>query len=110
MIGIDILEVERIQQKLNKNPNFIKAFLHESEIAYIEKYNNSLDRICGFFCLKEAVIKAFEAKISFKDIEICHFESGKPFVKILKHGYTNKNIEISLSHSKTVAVAVAIVN
>ena len=110
MIGIDILEVERIKQKLDKNPNFFEAFLHESEIVYVKNYKNILERICGFFCLKEAVIKAFDAKIGFKDIEITHFDSGKPFVKILKKGYTDVNIEASLSHSKTVAVAVAIIN
>ncbi len=108
MIGIDILEVARIKKKLEKNSNFIKSFLNEHEIEYLNKFKNSTERICGFFCLKEAVIKAFEGKLGFKDIEIDHFENGKPFVKILKTGFESEKVEVSISHSKTVAVAVAI--
>ena len=108
MIGIDILEVERMRKKLENNSNFIKSFLHESEVEYVNKFKDSTERVCGFFCLKEAVIKAFDGKLSFKDIEIHHSENGKPFVKILKPGFESSMVEVSISHTKTIAVAVAI--
>ena len=53
----------------------------------------------------------------FKDIELCHEDSGKPYVKL--HGkalekfnmcFASKTIEISLSHTPIVAMAVAIIN
>lgn len=108
MIGIDILELERMKEKVNNNPNIIVKYLHEEEIEYIKSFKNNFERITGFFCLKEAVIKAFNGELVFKDILICHETCGKPYVKILKTKYKDSKIEVSISHSKSVAVAVAI--
>lgn len=59
MIGIDILEVARIKKKLEKNSNFIKSFLNEHEIEYLNKFKNSTERICGFFLLERSCYKSF---------------------------------------------------
>ncbi len=113
MIGIDILEVSRIEEKIKKNPNFITNFLNQNEINYVSKFKNKIERITGFFCAKEAVMKSLGCpkELSFKKIEICHEKSAKSFVVFsqdLPNEIKQKKIEISISHSKTVAVAVAI--
>ncbi len=113
MIGIDILEIERVKSFV-ENEKLLKSVFFESEIKYFKKFVNPCERIAGFFCAKEAVKKAFccEDNINFLDIEILHKNSGQPFVVLhnnaeklfKKNNY--KNIEISISHSKTMATAI----
>jgi len=54
--------------------------------------------------------------VVFKDIQLCHKESGKPFV--ILHGkafdkfnncFQGKQIEVSISHTKNYATAIAII-
>ena len=110
MIGIDIIEIDRIK-KIQNNDKLLKKIFYENEINYINKFKCKSERLAGYFCAKESVIKAFEGKISFLDFEICH-KNNKPFIllheKAKKIFELNnfKNIEISISHSKTVATAV----
>ncbi len=113
MIGIDILEVQRVKSFLD-NTKFLKNIFFQSEIDYFLKFNDPCERIAGFFCAKEAVKKALccENNISFLDIEILHKDSGQPYVILhnnaefifKKNNY--KNIEISISHTKTLATAI----
>ena len=112
MIGCDVIEVERVENSLKKE-GFVKAILTESEIEYCKKFKNFYSHVAGFFCAKESVMKALEdcRQISFLDIEICHFETGKPFVKLYgkaKQVFESKkykNIEISISQTNTIAMA-----
>ena len=108
MIGIDILEIERVN---NLKENKLKKIFVENEINYINKFHNKNERIAGFFCAKEAIIKAFGQSLNFLDIEISHNENNKPIVifhnnakKLFEKNY--KKIDISISHTKTVATAI----
>ena len=110
-IGIDILEIKRIKT----TKTFMEKILTENEINYVEKYKNKAEKIAGIFCGKEAVFKALNLKI-FKPklIEIVHNENGRPLVN-LKEEYLNyfkqnyKNIDISITHCKTLAQAICLV-
>ena len=113
MIGIDILENERIKERLAK-PEFMKMFMTDYEQKYVSTYTDITQRVTGIFCVKEAIKKAFGCpeKMGFKDMEIRHYENGKPFVifdKSLEIIVGSKVVEISISHSNTVTVAVCIV-
>ena len=115
MVGIDIIEVDRIEQGLKKK-GFLQRLLTKQEIEYVNQFKSIKEHIAGFFCAKEAVMKALEdcKEISFLDIEIFHKQNGKPFIKLygkaaevfLKSGYSV--IEISISQTKTYATAIAI--
>ncbi len=115
MIGIDLVENSKILKAL-KNDGFINKILTENEQAYVNQFKNRVEHIAGFFSAKEAVMKALEncKKISFKDIEINHEKSGKPYVKLMGEakivfsecGY--KGVEISISQTENFATAVAI--
>lgn len=117
MIGIDVIEVNRIQKAL-KNDKFLSRIFTISELQYAKEYKDIASHLAGFFCAKESVMKALEycEKISFLDIEICHNTTGKPFVKLTKNakeifdnsGYNN--INISISQTKTIATAICILN
>ncbi|MFN3550664.1 MAG: holo-ACP synthase [Endomicrobiia bacterium] len=110
MIGIDIIETKRIK-KLIKNKKFLKRVFNEEEIKYCESKKNKEQHYSARFAAKEAVWKAFAGRYSLplKNIVIKNIKNGKPEVKI-DHKKLNKlKIEVSLSHTKEYAVAVAIV-
>lgn len=116
MIGIDIIEVERLRQAL-KNENFLKRVFTKDELKYAQEYKDPASRLAGFFCAKEAVMKALVdcKKISFINIEICHEKSGKPIVKLFSNAKKsfekNKHslIEISISQTNFYATAICLI-
>ena len=117
MLGIDIIEGERIEKNL-QNPSFLQKILTDQEIKYVNQFIDKTSHIAGFFCAKEAVMKALEEcqNIAFKDIEVLHKDNGKPYVKLFGKAlevYEIKNcksIEVSISQTKTVATAICIIN
>lgn len=117
MIGIDLVEVDRIKKSL-KNPEFINRVLTKAEIEYINELSDKEVHVAGFFAVKEAVMKALEdcKKIGFCEIEVCHNSFGKPYVnlygqaKMVFEETKCKNIEISISNTKTYATAICLIN
>ncbi len=109
MIGIDVLELDRMQ-KFVDDKKLLSSTFFESEIKYFNKFQNPLERITGCFCAKEAVIKALGCPdgVSVNDIEILHQDNGKPYAKLHGKAYLSddKKMEISISHSKTIAIAI----
>ena len=115
--GIDIIEIERVKQSIEETDGkFCDRVYTEKEIEYceskkIQKYQHYAAR----FAAKEAVLKAIsqllESKfdIEWKEIEILTDEDGRPYVNILKQGLNIDNIDISISHCKTYAVASVVV-
>ncbi|WP_034849313.1 NAD(P)H-hydrate dehydratase [Clostridium hydrogeniformans] len=115
-IGIDIIEIDRIE-KACKNNRFINRVFSTREIEYIKFRENSYEVIAGGFSAKEAISKVLGTGIrgfSFKDLEILRDDLGKPYVVLnneAKNIAKNKeidNIHISISHSKGNAIAFAL--
>ena len=108
--GFDVLETSRV----NRDDKFLKSFLNESEIEYVSKFENPTERIAGLFCAKEAVFKALcEKQFSPHNITISHDETGRPKVELSEKYLENfnekfKSIDLSISHSKTIATAICI--
>lgn len=119
MIGIDIIEVSRVQD----NEKFLDKIAHQSEIDYINLTSNPslrLQKIAALFSVKEAVMKALglgkNSGVKFKDIILSHQSTGCPIVEVqgkakekLENDYPQKKIYVSLSHVEKVAVAIAII-
>jgi len=113
MIGIDIIEVKRIEKFIDKFGNkALLKYLNEEEIKLVK----SPQTAAGFWAAKEAVAKALGCgigeELSFYDIVISKTKKGKPVVSLS----TNKTkyfnilaIDISISHEKQFAIAAAIV-
>ncbi len=112
MIGFDLQEVGKIKdaQKL------LEKIALPEEKAYIQKFKCDFDmRVASLWAVKEAVFKAMklsEGDISYKEIELCHNESGRPYVVLFgsaKKHFENcdyKSIDVSISHQKSVVGAV----
>ena len=117
-IGNDIIEIERIEKAILKE-GFKNKVYTERELENIEKRGNRMETYAGIFSAKEAISKAIGTGVrefSLIDLEILNDDLGKPYVvvsekldKIIKDKKEDYQIEISISHSKKYATAVAIV-
>ena len=117
-IGNDIIEIERIEKAILKE-GFKNKVYTERELENILKRGNRVETYAGIFSAKEAISKAIGTGVrnfALTDLEILNDELNKPYViisgrldKILKSKSENFKIEISISHSKLYATAVAIV-
>lgn len=120
-IGIDIIEIERVEQAIQKNKNFINKLFTEKEISYFNSRNMNSEVIAGNFAAKEAISKALGTGLrgfSFKDIEVLRNELGQP--KVTLHNGAelignkligNNNslmIHLSISHNNSSAIAYAV--
>ncbi len=113
-IGNDIIEINRIEKAIKKT-NFITKVFTENEIKLFEIKGNRAEFFAGRFAGKEAVSKALGTgfrEFSLTDIEILNNELGKPYVTFKNsiESYNKKYfIDISISHCKEYATAVAII-
>jgi holo-[acyl-carrier protein] synthase len=118
-LGIDMIEVERIAANIAKDAGFKELVFSKNEIEYCETKANKFEHYAARFAAKEAFFKAigtgWMSGTAFNEIEIKNDESGKPELILL--GKTaiavNKKgaikISVSLSHLKTFASAVVII-
>lgn len=112
-IGNDIVEIARIEKAIF-NEKFKKRVYTEKEIEIIEKKGSKAASYAGRFSAKEAISKALGTGVrdfNLTDIEILNNELGKPYVvfkNVLKDRMADVRIEISISHSKEYATAVAV--
>ena len=117
-IGNDIIEIERIEKAILKE-GFKNKIYTQRELENIEKRGNRTETYAGIFSAKEAISKAIGTGVrefSLTDLEILNDDLGKPYVvvsekldKILRNKKEDYQIEISISHSKKYAIAMAII-
>ena len=113
--GIDIIEIDRIQNVLRKHPKrFLRKIFTEYEINYCR---GRATQLAARFASKEAAMKALGTGIrgvGWREVEVQRLRSGKPY--IILHGRAKKRaesmgikkIELSISHSKNLATAMVI--
>ena len=118
-IGIDIIEVQRIQASYEKfGERFLNRILHPNEISYCLSHRTPGPFLAARFAAKEAISKAFGtgigAQLGWKDMEVGRKESGEPFVILHERGQAllrsrgGRTVLISLSHTQAHATAVAV--
>lgn len=118
-IGTDLIEVERITEKVGNKPGFRELVFSEAEIAYCEKKTFKFEHYAARFAAKEAFFKAigtgWRDGMAFNEVEVRNDEMGKPVLNLLgKTAETIRemglgNIFVSLAHLKTVASAVVVI-
>jgi holo-[acyl-carrier protein] synthase len=118
-VGIDIADVERIAQRIEKEYGFKEMIFSVEEISYCESKTNQFEHYAARFAAKEAFFKALGTGwitgTSFNDINILNNSQGKPELilsgetKKTLYALENANIKVSLSHIKAMAVAMVII-
>ncbi|WP_163538959.1 holo-ACP synthase [Gracilibacillus sp. YIM 98692] len=112
-IGIDIVELNRIEQILQKQPRFLSRILSQREQLLYEQMETpkrKVEFLAGRFAAKEAFSKAYGTGIgpvSFQEIEVLKTEAGAPVVDIDR--LAEEKVWVSISHSDTYAVAQVII-
>ncbi len=118
-IGTDMIEVERVAEKIGKNAGFKELVFSQREIVYCETKTNKYEHYAARFAAKEAFLKAlgtgWKNGTAFNEIEILNDEIGKPLISFLGETALSVatmgigKIAISLSHLKSIAVAFVII-
>jgi len=118
-IGTDLVDVERIAEKLEKKAGFKELVFSADEIAYCEARTFKYEHYAARFAAKESFLKAigmgWSKGTAFNEIEVYNNGEGKPELRFL--GITAKTVEalkagkifVSLSHTKTMATAIVII-
>jgi holo-[acyl-carrier protein] synthase len=116
--GIDIIEVHRIAEKMQKGPGFQELVFAPSEIAYCEKQAHPYEHFAARFAAKEAFFKALGTGwlngTAFHEVVIEKDARGQP--SLVLQGQTAETlashrisrIHVSLSHQPSMATAIVI--
>jgi holo-[acyl-carrier protein] synthase len=97
-VGIDLLEVERLERALARQPRLAERLFTDAERAYADARARPVRHLAARFCAKEAVAKALGlAAWSFRDVEAADRARELGVVPV-----------VSLTHTDTTAGAVAL--
>jgi holo-[acyl-carrier protein] synthase len=113
VIGIDILEVERLERALDRRPALADRLFTDEERAYADSHARPMIHLAARFCAKEAVAKALALEgWAFRDVEVVATGSA-PEVRLsgaaaARAEELGAHPRISLTHTRTTAAAVAI--
>jgi holo-[acyl-carrier protein] synthase len=118
-VGIDLIEVQRVADKIGKKAGFAELVFSAREIAYCEAKANKYEHYAARFAAKEAFFKAlgtgWRNGTAFNEVEIIGDEEGKPEVYLLGKtaatvaAMNPGKISVSLSHLATMASAIIII-
>ena len=117
-VGVDLIEIARIRRALDRYPRFRERCFTDAERAYCESRPNPAQSYAGRFAGKEAVGKALGFGVArafaWREIEI----AGRPKPGVTLSGRVDAwarrvgagRIDLSMSHSRELANAVAVVD
>jgi len=112
-VGIDLLEIERLERALERRPRLAERLFTEGERAYAATRGRPGEHLAARFCAKEAVAKALGLEaLNWQEIEIIR-DDGPPSVKLYGAARSRAEelgvqVSVSLTHSRRDAAAAAI--
>jgi holo-[acyl-carrier protein] synthase len=116
--GIDIIEVDRIAERVGRDTGFREMVFSTGEIEYCETKASRFEHYAARFAAKEAFLKAvgrgWDRGLLLHEIEVVNEANGNPQLHL--SGLTLQTlaplgirlIHVSLSHLKSIATAVVI--
>jgi len=111
-VGIDLLEIERMERALERHPRLAERIFTAAEREYAAARARPGRHLAARFAAKEAVVKALGLSAGFGLREIEVVAGEPPTVRLSGHAAeaaAGLTVEISLTHSRDNAAAVAIV-
>lgn len=114
-VGLDLLEIERLERALERSPALAERLFTDGERAYAAGRARPGQHLAARFCAKEAVAKALGMRAwNFRDVEVVG-GNGPPDVQL--HGAVaararelRVGVNISLTHTGRDAAAVAVLS
>jgi holo-[acyl-carrier protein] synthase len=113
-VGIDLLEIERLERALARRPHLAQRLFTDGERAYAETRARPAMHLAARFCAKEAVAKALSLREwSWREIEVLGGGDSPPEVRLsgaaaARAGELGAAVGISLTHTRGMAAAVAV--
>jgi holo-[acyl-carrier protein] synthase len=116
-VGMDLVEVERLRQSLERTPGLRQRVFTEAELAWADAASDPVERLAARFAAKEAFLKALGAGLAdapLSDIEVTRGPGGAPGLEL--HGAAADlaaaarvgTFLVSLTHTETTAGAVVV--
>ena len=112
-VGIDLLEIERLERALERRPRLADRLFTSAEREYARGRARPGQHLAARFCAKEAVAKALGLEAwSFADIEVL---PGEPAPVVRLRGAAARRaqelgvtVSVSLTHTRRDAAAIAV--
>jgi holo-[acyl-carrier protein] synthase len=118
-LGIDMIEIERVAEKIARSAGFKEKVFSANEITYCEALAHSAQHYAARFAAKEAFLKAtgkgLAAGYELSEIEVVPDANGKPEIVLVGNFKEQARIHhwnkifLSISHVKQMACAVVII-
>jgi holo-[acyl-carrier protein] synthase len=112
-IGIDLLEVERLEAALARRPRLAQRLFTEGELSEARSRRRPGRHLAARFAAKEAAIKALGAGVPVREVEV--EGGGHEAPRLRLHGRAaalaeerGVELQVSLTHSREVAAAVVL--
>ncbi len=107
-IGIDVVDIKRFQESLERTPNLESKLFTESERG------KSIQSMAARFAAKEALYKALSPSVGLQwhDAEVINHENGKPdflFRGAIADLIDGASVHLSLSHDAGIASAMVVI-
>jgi holo-[acyl-carrier protein] synthase len=112
-VGIDLLEIGRMERALERHPRLAERVFTDAERAYAAARRRPARHLAARFAAKEAVVKALGLSGGFGLREVEVVAGAPPSVRLsgrAAEAAAGGEVEISLTHSRDFAAAVAIVD
>jgi holo-[acyl-carrier protein] synthase len=113
VIGLDLLEIDRLERALERRPRLAERLFTDAERAYAAGKARPGQHLAARFCAKEAVAKALGLDAwAFRDVELVA-TGAAPGVRLggaaaVRAEHLGKKVAVSLTHTETTAGAAAI--
>jgi holo-[acyl-carrier protein] synthase len=113
-VGVDLLEIARLERALERSPRLALRLFTASEREYAYARARPGQHLAARFCAKEAVAKALAlTALNWLEIEVVNDSEGAPLIELrgaaaARAEQLGVGVEVSLTHTRTDAGAVAI--
>jgi len=114
-VGVDAVDVQRFEQAAARRPRLVERLFDPEELAYAGDGKNRWERLAARFAAKEAIVKAAGGfrGAAWREIVVGGRVNQPPPVRVegplgdwMRRTHTH--VLISLTHERTMAVAVAV--
>ena len=86
----------------------LETFFTKKEIEIYGKERKPRS-LAARYLIKEKLLEIADRKLGYHDIEILNEKNGKPVIKIKKY-YSEKNVHISISHTRVRATVLVVLD
>jgi len=111
MIGVDIVDIERMGEMIDRwGETFVDRVFSQDEQEYCESKGNKNQCYAVRFAAKESFYKSYNHTYGWKALEVV--SGGKPSIRIiderLKKEIKKYKINLSISHTKNLGIALVV--